>query len=1197
MATPITPDAAANAVEKTIDSNPTEDGTSEATEKNAHFNIDKKDSSQSLHSENKDIEITTSSQPKPASFPEMWKYATRFELILNAIGIFFACGAGATQPLLSLIFGRMVSTMTTFQQRSVAYQANPSIPAVERAFDAAVDDLTDEVNMNCIYLVVIGVAMFIGTAAYTYIFSFTSEKISRRIREKYLHSVLHQDIAFFDKIGAGEIATRIETDTHLIQMGISEKVATAAMYIATFITGFIIAFARQAKLAGVMFIIVPCIGVLGGLLTTFTSKYQSRSLDNIAESGTLAEEVISTIRTAKAFGSQVLLGNLYDTQLYQARKQGYKSASANALGLTGVFFIIYSSYALAFCWGTTLILRGEANTGKIVSVFMSILIGAFSLAMINPELQAIGKGRGAAAKIYETIERVPSIDSSNDDGLKPATVDGNISFTGVNFSYPARADVQVMKEFTATFPKGQFTALVGASGSGKSTSVSLIERFYDPLSGTVKLDGVDLRDLNVKWLRSKIGLVGQEPILFNDSVRANVEHGLIGTDMEGWDDERKLELVVRACTIANADGFINTLPEKYENSVGERGMLLSGGQKQRVAIARAIVSDPPILLLDEATAALDSASESIVQKALDQAAQNRTTVSIAHRLSTIKNAHQIIVMGGGEIIEVGDHASLTAKKDGAYSTLVAAQSLAQAKSDEAAQSKGDAGDEGKGEDGAGLDDEYHDKQETHDEKPLERAQSAGGRSIASVVLEQRREEQGDWKEKHYSFFSVLVELVKLNVGARWMYAVGAAAAVLTGAVYPCFAIVFGKTLQDLSLDPSSPNWHDRMRHSGDRNSLYYFVIAIGASIAIYIQSLSMHSAGEALTYILRHKSFAKLLRSDVMYFDRKENSTGVVTSELSSNAQKVQGLAGVTAGTICQSIATLICGIAVGIGFNWRLGLIAMACIPFTISAGITRLRIVVLKDKRVKKAYEDSSQFACEAAGSIRTVASLTREDQITKYYHDALESPYQESVKSGVWASALFALGQTLTFWVLALIFWYGSGQLTRLEVDLQGFYVTLMAVIFSSIQAGNVFAFVPDISSARGGAARILKLLDTRPEIEIDNENVDGKHLNSVEGHVTFENVHFRYPTRSDVPVLRSLDLEVKPGNYVALVGPSGCGKSTTIQLMERFYDPTYGSVKLDGHEVRDLNLNNLRSHMALVSQEPTLYAGTVKYNILM
>ena len=205
-----------------------------------------------------------------------------------------------------------------------------------------------------------------------------------------------------------------------------------------------------------------------------------------------------------------------------------------------------------------------------------------------------------------------------------------------------------------------------------------------------------------------------------------------------------------------------------------------------------------------------------------------------------------------------------------------------------------------------------------------------------------------------------------------------------------------------------------MRHNGDKDALWFFVIAIGSAIATFIQAVMMHSAGEKLTYILRHKSFKKLLRSDLEYFDQEENSTGVLTSQLADNSQKVQGLAGTSAGTIIQSFATLIVGIAIGIGYNWKLGLIGTTCIPFTLSAGITRLRIVLLKDKRNKKAYEDSAQLACEAAGSIRTVASLTREDQLSQFYHNALEKPYTHSVRSAIYSSGLYALGQCLTFWV---------------------------------------------------------------------------------------------------------------------------------------------------------------------------------------
>ena len=295
------------------------------------------------------------------------------------------------------------------------------------------------------------------------------------------------------------------------------------------------------------------------------------------------------------------------------------------------FFLLITSYGLAFSFGTTLLLNGEINVGIIVNVFLSIMIGSFSLVMVAPEMQAIANARGAAAKLFTTIDRTPPIDSGDPSGLKPEKVTGEITLHNVKFNYPARPDVPILKDLSISFAAGKTSALVGASGSGKSTIVSLVERFYDPLEGQVRLDGVDLKDLNLKWLRSQIGLVSQEPILFATTIRGNVEHGLIGTNLEHASDEERFAAVEEACTKANASGFINKLPLGYDTMVGERGFLLSGGQKQRIAIARAIVSDPPILLLDEATSALDTQSEGIVQNALDKAAAGRTTITIAHR--------------------------------------------------------------------------------------------------------------------------------------------------------------------------------------------------------------------------------------------------------------------------------------------------------------------------------------------------------------------------------------------------------------------------------------------------------------------------------------------------------------------------------------------------------------------------------------
>ena len=480
-----------------------------------------------------------------------------------------------------------------------------------------------------------------------YIWVHTGEISTKRLREHYLRAVLRQDVAFFDNMSAGEVTTRIQTDTRefccdmhiannishlsvdLVQQGISEKVAICVYYLGAFCTGFILAYFRSWRLALAMSTILPCIGTLGMITTKFVSRYMETSRQHVSDGGSIAEEVISTIRTAQAFGTQKIFADIYDTHIDQSKKADDTTAVVVGAVLATFLFLVYSSYGLIFSFGTTLINEGRATAGEVINVFMSILIGTMSVAQLPPEMQAVTLGRAAAAKLYETIDRIPDIDSSYPGGLKLENVEGHITLENVNFNYPSRPNVAVVKDFSISFPAGKTAALVGASGSGKSTIVALVERFYDPLSGVVKLDGVDLKELNIKWLRTQIGLVSQEPTLFATTIKENVAHGLIGTEHEHVSEEEKFALIEDACGKANVDEFINNMPMGYDTMVGERGFLISGGQKQRIAIARAIVSDPKILLLDEATSALDTHSEGVVQNALDKAAAGKLTLSVS----------------------------------------------------------------------------------------------------------------------------------------------------------------------------------------------------------------------------------------------------------------------------------------------------------------------------------------------------------------------------------------------------------------------------------------------------------------------------------------------------------------------------------------------------------------------------------------
>jgi ATP-binding cassette subfamily B (MDR/TAP) protein 1 len=417
---------------------------------------------------------------------------------------------------------------------------------------------------------------------------------------------------------------------------------------------------------------------------------------------------------------------------------------------------------------------------------MAILVGSISLAQLAPEMEAVSNGRAAAAKLYETIDRVPDIDSSDPSGLKPEKIEGHITFENVKFNYPSRPNVPVVKDLSISFPAGKTAALVGASGSGKSTVVALVERFYDPLSGVVKLDGVDVKELNIKWLRSQIGLVSQEPTLFATTIKGNVAHGLIGTVHEHAPEEEKFALIKEACIKANADGFVNNMPLGYDTMVGERGFLMSGGQKQRIAIARAIVSDPRILLLDEATSALDTQSEGIVQDALDKASagkwtlcpstpscshhvlveSGRTTITIAHRLSTIKDANRIFVMGDGIVLEQGTHSELLRDQNAPYSRLITAQQLRE-KREVDSESDTAASDEAKDMD-----------KKARDEVPLGRKNT--GHSLASDIIEQRAKVQGGEKrEDDYSLPYLFMRMGKLNRAGWRNYGIGVVAACRT----------------------------------------------------------------------------------------------------------------------------------------------------------------------------------------------------------------------------------------------------------------------------------------------------------------------------------------------------------------------------------------------------------------------------------
>ena len=435
-------------------------------------------------------------------------------------------------------------------------------------------------------------------------------------------------------------------DLNKIHEGIGEKVGLFLSNLSLSVSCFITAIYYGWELSLIMLASLPILSITTGILARIQASLAAREIKSYAEAGGLAEEVIGAVRTVTVYGGQSKEVERFGTSLEPARSAGIKRGLATAVGSGLVWLLTYASYALAFWVGIGLVLDvcNNYDAGSLNIVFFNALYAALKLGQLLPYLEAFSVARSAAAGVYRIIDRVPPIDSSSPKGKKLHRLEGQVQFELVDFHYPSRPEVAILNALTLDVPAGRTVALVGSSGCGKSTCIQLLQRFYDPIKGRVLIDGNDLKELNVSRLRDQIGVVGQEPSLFDMSVADNIRYG---ARREGQTVTQ--EDVERAARKANADGFIRLLPNGYDTLVGERGAQLSGGQKQRIAIARAIVRNPKILLLDEATSALDTQSESVVQKALDKARKGRTTLIVAHRLTTIRNADWIFVFNQGQV--------------------------------------------------------------------------------------------------------------------------------------------------------------------------------------------------------------------------------------------------------------------------------------------------------------------------------------------------------------------------------------------------------------------------------------------------------------------------------------------------------------------------------------------------------------------
>ncbi|XP_045698387.1 bile salt export pump isoform X2 [Phyllostomus hastatus] len=1088
-------------------------------------------------------------------FFQLFRFASATDIWLMSVGGICAFLHGLAHPGVLLIFGTMTDVFIEYENELQELQipgkacVNNTIVWTNISLNQNVTngtrcgllDIESEMIKFSGYYAGTAVAVLITGYIQICFWVIASARQIQKMRKFYFRKIMRMEIGWFDCNSVGELNTRFSDDINKINDAIADQMAIFIQRMTTSICGFLLGFFQGWKLTLVIISVSPLIGIGAGIIGLSVSKFTDHELKAYAKAGSVADEVISSIRTVAAFGGEKREVERYEKNLVFAQRWGIRKGIVMGFFTGFMWCLIFLCYALAFWYGSKLVLDdGEYTAGTLVQIFLSVIVGALNLGNASSCLEAFATGRAAATSIFETIDQKPVIDCMSEDGYKLDRIKGEIEFRNVTFRYPSRLEVKVT------------------------------------------LDGHDIRSLNIQWLRAQIGIVEQEPVLFSTTIAENIRYGR---------EDATMEDIVRAAKEANAYNFIMALPQKFDTLVGEGGGQMSGGQKQRIAIARALVRNPKILLFDMATSALDNESEAMVQEALSKMQQGRTIISVAHRLSTVRAADVIIGFEHGTAVERGTHEELLDRK-GVYFTLVTLQS----QGDQTLNEEGIKGKDNT--EGALLESRqsfsggsYRDSLRASIRQRSKSQLSYLAHQPPLAVVDHKspyEEDRKDLPVEEEIEPAPVRRILKLNA-PEWPYMlVGSVGAAANGAVTPLYAFLFSQILGTFSLP-------DKEEQRSEIYGVCLLFVAMGcvSLCTQFLQGYAFAKSGELLTKRLRKFGFRAILGQNIGWFDDLRNSPGALTTRLATDASQVQGATGSQIGMMVNSFTNITVAMIIAFFFSWKLSLVILCFLPFLALSGAVQTRMLTGFASQDKQALEIAGQITSEALSNIRTIAGIGKERHFIEAFERELVKPFKTAIRKANVYGFCFGFSQCIVFVANSASYRYGGYLIYNEGLHFSHVFRVISSVVLSATALGRAYSYTPSYAKAKISAARFFQLLDRRPPISV--YSAAGEKWDNFQGQVDFVDCKFTYPSRPNVQVLNGLSVSVSPGQTLAFVGSSGCGKSTSIQLLERFYDPDQGKVMIDGHDSKKVNVQFLRSNIGIVSQEPVLFACSIMDNI--
>ncbi|KAJ3150422.1 hypothetical protein HDU89_003207 [Geranomyces variabilis] len=1078
------------------------------------------------------------------SFFELWRFASPRDCYMIAIASVFSFVTGFINPSAVAIFGEVMIDFTLAFERP----DDPKEP--------------NQLGKKALLFLLLGAVMLGATYASRALWELTAEAQTKKVSLAYLECILKKDLEWFDVNPGESIVARLGTDILRMRQGIGENAGRIIRILSVVICCLIQAIVASWKVTGIIFALSPLILAISYGITKLESWALRRTSKAAIDALKVAEQATAGIRTTYAFSLQERFAKSYDDKLrILSRAEGWK-AFTDGFGL-GVFNgIVFLVFAFGFWFAGNLVNSGELQGGKAVIAVLCMMILATSVLDLPEALTTLAAARSSATVLFREIHRRPG-KKIRAVTSRQTGINGAISIRNLYFSYPARPHVSVLNGLSVEIRAGDTYAFVGSSGSGKSTIVSLLQKFYNPIAGDIYLDGIDISKLDTATLRRHIGLVGQEPTLFALTIKQNILMGL----PDGVDISQSEFL--RVCKMAQVDSFVSEFPQGYDSLIGPG--TLSGGQKQRVAIARALIKNPRILLLDEATSALDSKSERLVQAALEAASAGRTCIVVAHRLSTIRRATTICVMKNGQIIEQGSHDDLF-NRNGAYTQLVNRQRL----------SLGDSAPQQYEEQPPRVSPvetmPFGDFPSQGPALRLDTPEVLVEQVQARLLQERIASQQGLGTTKKRSEVLRVMRMVK---GMKFRFFLGTLAAAGFGATFPAFSILLGFLIFAVMANGATTAW-----------VIGIAAVGLFSFITKWAQVSLFGNADAKVVRRLRSMVFRNLVKQEIGFFDSKSNTAGILSRKLAS-IEAVPKVVTEVWSTCFQLFICALMGLTQAANQSRPITLMVLLYSPVVICASVWQTWSFSRFAERSKVAIEQSTQVAAEAVREVKTLQTLQREDFSVKRFEAFLAEPYRLNRQNAFRDSLAHGLQSTSAMWTLAISLGYGQKLIDDGSSVIEHVISAAICLLATMIAIASTAGAAKSYSKGLFAARMAFSLLDRQSAIDPD---YPGYVPASFDPWFRFTNLWFQYPT-ANAPTFRGeFNLEGWAGQSLAIVGPSGSGKSTVIGLLQRWYDANGGEAFVGGISIRDYALSKgLRANIALVGQEPVLFDMSIADNI--